>query len=202
MAAVEYKARHEKPQTHNIGFCASWADRITMSICNAVQLLFGLDVHELLFLTSSSVFQSAAVPGGRNSISKPAQRPAGCTKGSLRSILFRNFAKPQRVRGHFTANQGYNPRNTYPPKSSNFPFKKSSTRSIRFRKSGVDQFLSSGSLTSFSLNNISPFLVSNQLAYFAFCIFSKAVKLSIYKHSIHCQVDKIKISIYLVLSCY
>ena len=41
-------------------------------------------------------------------------------------------------------------------KSLNFPFKKSSTRSIRFRKSGVDHFLSSGSLTSLLLSNISP----------------------------------------------
>ena len=29
----------------NIGFCASWVDVITMSICKAVQLLFGLDVY-------------------------------------------------------------------------------------------------------------------------------------------------------------
>ncbi len=31
--------------TANIGFCASWADGITMSICISVQLLFGQDVH-------------------------------------------------------------------------------------------------------------------------------------------------------------
>ena len=29
----------------NIGFCASWADAIAMSICNSIQLLFGQDVH-------------------------------------------------------------------------------------------------------------------------------------------------------------
>ena len=49
-------------------------------------------------------------------------------------------------------------------KSLNFPFKKSSTRSIRFRKSGVDHFLSSSSLTSLLLSNISPSPVSSQLA--------------------------------------
>ena len=32
-----------KITTANIGFCASWADGITMSICNSVQLLFQLD---------------------------------------------------------------------------------------------------------------------------------------------------------------
>jgi hypothetical protein len=61
-----------------MGFCASWADGITMSICNSVWLLFQLDgmLFGFLFLSSSSVFQSAAVPGGRNSISQPAQSPA------------------------------------------------------------------------------------------------------------------------------
>ena len=34
-----------KGRTANMGFCASWADGITMSICNSVQLLFGQDVH-------------------------------------------------------------------------------------------------------------------------------------------------------------
>jgi hypothetical protein len=29
----------------NIGFCASWADRITTHICNSIGLLFGEDVH-------------------------------------------------------------------------------------------------------------------------------------------------------------
>jgi hypothetical protein len=31
------------------------------------------------------------------------------------------------------------------------------------------------------------------IAYFAFCIVSKVMELSIYEQSIHCQVDKIKI---------
>jgi len=35
----------QETTTANMGFCASWADGITMSICNSVQLLFGLDVH-------------------------------------------------------------------------------------------------------------------------------------------------------------
>jgi len=60
-----------------MGFCASWADGITMNICNSVWLLFQLDVFQFgfLLLSSSSVFQSAAVPGRRNSISQPAQSP-------------------------------------------------------------------------------------------------------------------------------
>ena len=70
--------RDDKAYAGNIGFCASWADRITMSICNSVQLLFGLDgmLFGFLLLSSSSVFQSATVPGRRNSISQPAQSPA------------------------------------------------------------------------------------------------------------------------------
>jgi hypothetical protein len=40
------------------------------------------------------------------------------------------------------------------------------------------------------------------IAYFAFCIVSKVMKLSIYEQSIHYQIDKIKNSRYLELSCY
>ena len=41
----------DKKTAHNIGFCASWADGITMSICNSAQLLFGLDKqHSTLVL--------------------------------------------------------------------------------------------------------------------------------------------------------
>jgi len=52
-----------------------------MSICNSIWLLFGLDgmLFGFLLLSSSSVFQSAAVPGRRNSISQPAQSPVRCT---------------------------------------------------------------------------------------------------------------------------
>ena len=41
----------------NIGFCASWADGITMSICNSIWLQFRLtNIYRLLYLTSSSIF--------------------------------------------------------------------------------------------------------------------------------------------------
>ena len=33
----------KEQQITNIGFCASWADGIIMSICNSIQLLFLLD---------------------------------------------------------------------------------------------------------------------------------------------------------------
>ncbi len=39
------RCENTEPAT-NMGFCASWADGITMSICNSIQLLFGLDVHQ------------------------------------------------------------------------------------------------------------------------------------------------------------
>ena len=57
-----------------MGFRASWADGITMSICNSIVPQFRLDVHRLTFvLNFNFIFQSAAVTGRRNSISKPAQ---------------------------------------------------------------------------------------------------------------------------------
>ena len=63
----------------NIGFCASWADGITMSICNSISFCSGRTyIAELLFLTSTLYFQSAAVPGRRNAISQPAQSPVRC----------------------------------------------------------------------------------------------------------------------------
>ena len=94
-------------------------------------------------------------------------RKVAGTDSPLLKIPHYAYTKPLLV--IFTANQHNSSglQATY-SKSSNFPFKKSSTRSIRFRKSGVDHFLSLGSLTSFSLNNISPSPVSNQLAYCAF----------------------------------
>lgn len=42
----------------------------------------------------------------------------------------------------------------------------------------------------------------SDIAYFAFWIVSKALELPIYEQSIHCQVDKIKNSRCLGLSCY
>ena len=59
-----------------MGFCASWADGKTISILFFIVLQFGLDKHRqgaVIFCTF--VFQSAAVPGRRNSISQPAQSP-------------------------------------------------------------------------------------------------------------------------------
>jgi hypothetical protein len=60
-------------------------------------LLFQLDGILCGFLlSSSSVFQSAAVPGGRNSISPPSPSPVRCTKGSLREpFVQRAAAAPQ-----------------------------------------------------------------------------------------------------------
>ena len=34
----------------NTGFCASWADGITMSICNSIWLLSGLNKHRRTFI--------------------------------------------------------------------------------------------------------------------------------------------------------
>jgi len=67
----------DRKPTANIGFCASWADGITMNFCNSIWLLFGLDgmLFDFLLLSSSSVFQSAAVTGRRNTNSQPAQSP-------------------------------------------------------------------------------------------------------------------------------
>jgi hypothetical protein len=57
-----------------------------MSICNFVQLLFGLGgmLFDFLFLISTLYFQLAAVLGRRNSISQPAKnlklyKPASLT---------------------------------------------------------------------------------------------------------------------------
>jgi hypothetical protein len=66
-------------QAYNMGFCASWADGINISFCNSIQLQFRLtEYYQLLFLTSTLYFQSAAVPGRRNAISQPAQSPVRC----------------------------------------------------------------------------------------------------------------------------
>jgi hypothetical protein len=86
-----------------MGFCASWADGITMNFCNSVGLLFGLDVFQFgfLLLSSSSIFQSAAVPGRRNTISQPAQSPARCLQLSDNLISHNtspsNFIRPTRL---------------------------------------------------------------------------------------------------------
>jgi hypothetical protein len=40
---TERLKRIENIAAANIGFCASWADAVTISICNSVQFLFGLD---------------------------------------------------------------------------------------------------------------------------------------------------------------
>ena len=67
--------RHNKT-AYNNGFCTSWADGITMSICSSIWLQFRqTNIYQLLFLTSILYFQSAAVPGRRNSIYQPAQSP-------------------------------------------------------------------------------------------------------------------------------
>ena len=68
-----------------MGFCASWADGITINFCNSIWLLFQLDgmLFGFLLLSSSSVFQSAAVPGRRNAISQPAQSPVRCLQAYL-----------------------------------------------------------------------------------------------------------------------
>lgn len=60
-----------------------------MNFCNSIWLLFQLDVFQFgfLLLSSSSVFQSTAVPGGRNSISQPAQSPVRQTPVSQNDNL-------------------------------------------------------------------------------------------------------------------
>ena len=59
-----------------MGFCTSWAEGKSMSICNAIWHQFRLtNIYRLLYLTSILYFQSAAAPGRRNSISQPAQSP-------------------------------------------------------------------------------------------------------------------------------
>jgi len=46
-----------------------------------------MNYYQLLYLTSSKYFQSAAVPGRRNSISKPAQSPVRYLQAQTASRL-------------------------------------------------------------------------------------------------------------------
>ena len=59
-----------------MGFCTSWAEGKTMSICDATRHQFRLtNIYRLLYLSSILYFQLIAVPSGRKSISQPTQSP-------------------------------------------------------------------------------------------------------------------------------
>ena len=59
-----------------MGFCASWADGITMSICNSIWLLFGLDKGRQTLVLNIYLYQKpGSGSGGRNSNATPAQSP-------------------------------------------------------------------------------------------------------------------------------
>jgi hypothetical protein len=77
-------------------------DLVTSAICKS-QLQFRLtNIYQLLFLISTTYFQSAAVMGRRNSISPPAQSPARChAKPTTRHDIFQNGRKDKRDRKTF-----------------------------------------------------------------------------------------------------
>jgi len=53
-------------------------DVVTLAICKSQLQFQPTNIYQLLFLTSSTYFQSAAVLGRRNAISQPAQTPVRC----------------------------------------------------------------------------------------------------------------------------
>jgi hypothetical protein len=56
-------------------------DIATSAICKSQLQFQPTNIYQLLYLTSSSYFQSAAVVGGRNTNATPAQSPARWLQG-------------------------------------------------------------------------------------------------------------------------
>jgi len=61
----------------------------TSAVCIAVLLFRQTNNYQLLYLTSSTYFQSAAVVGRRNTISQPAQSPARYAKSFTPLLMFK-----------------------------------------------------------------------------------------------------------------
>jgi peroxiredoxin len=59
-------------------------DNVTSAICKSQLQFRQTNIYQLLYLTSSTYFQSAAAVGGRNSNATPAQSPARCTQDMTR----------------------------------------------------------------------------------------------------------------------
>jgi hypothetical protein len=69
--------KSKKKSANNIGFCASVAGRkYNRLIANPIFSSGWTNIAEHFILTSTLVFQSAAVVGGRNANATPAQSPA------------------------------------------------------------------------------------------------------------------------------